>query len=215
MDPLLEQVLDKGNRVVFLDLALTAGGGVSSLIGRIKIELFYDNCPKTCENFRKLCTGEYHNPADTFDTINIAQSLAGISSSSSTSHNLKPVGYKGSTFHFIEKNKIIHGGDIDKNDGTGRSYSIYGTQFPVENYNLQHDTAGLISMKQNEHGQFGSQFSITLSPSNNSELNNRNIVFGKVLDLASMEILRKIEQVPVNHEGKPLMKMMIENCGEL
>lgn len=27
--------------------------------GRIKMELFADVCPKTCENFRQLCTGEF------------------------------------------------------------------------------------------------------------------------------------------------------------
>ena len=28
-------------------------------IGRVKIELFRDVAPKTCENFRQLCTGEF------------------------------------------------------------------------------------------------------------------------------------------------------------
>ena len=28
-------------------------------VGRIKMELFSDICPKTTENFRQLCTGEY------------------------------------------------------------------------------------------------------------------------------------------------------------
>ncbi len=27
-------------------------------IGRVVIELFNDLCPKTCENFRSLCTGK-------------------------------------------------------------------------------------------------------------------------------------------------------------
>lgn len=28
------------------------------LVGRVVVELFSDICPKTCENFRCLCTGE-------------------------------------------------------------------------------------------------------------------------------------------------------------
>ena len=35
---------------------VTIGG---TLAGRVKFELFADVCPKTCENFRQLCTGEY------------------------------------------------------------------------------------------------------------------------------------------------------------
>lgn len=32
-------------------------GGVAA--GRIKMELWKDLCPKTAENFRQFCTGEY------------------------------------------------------------------------------------------------------------------------------------------------------------
>lgn len=32
-------------------------GGVAA--GRVQFELFADICPKTAENFRQLCTGEY------------------------------------------------------------------------------------------------------------------------------------------------------------
>lgn len=46
--------------------------------GRIKMELFADVCPKTCENFRQLCTGEYRR-------------------------NSIPTGYKGCVFHRIIK----------------------------------------------------------------------------------------------------------------
>ena len=34
-------------------------------IGRIKMELFADICPKTAENFRQLCTGEFRSVAGT------------------------------------------------------------------------------------------------------------------------------------------------------
>lgn len=30
----------------------------SLIVGRVVVELFSDICPKTCENFRCLCTGE-------------------------------------------------------------------------------------------------------------------------------------------------------------
>jgi len=43
-------------------------------VGRIKMELFADAAPKTAENFRQLCTGEYRI-------------------------DKKPQGYKGSQFH--------------------------------------------------------------------------------------------------------------------
>ncbi|CAM9735167.1 unnamed protein product, partial [Bubo scandiacus] len=42
------------NRVVFFDVAI---GGQE--LGRMKIELFADVVPKTAENFRQFCTGEF------------------------------------------------------------------------------------------------------------------------------------------------------------
>ena len=54
--------IDSGNKVVFLDVDLGGGDGNDSAedgkaeegkpLGRIKLELFVNDCPKTCENFR-------------------------------------------------------------------------------------------------------------------------------------------------------------------
>ncbi|CDR41414.1 RHTO0S06e01618g2_1 [Rhodotorula toruloides] len=87
--------------------------------GRIKMELFDDICPKTAENFRQFCTGEFRE-------------------------NSLPVGYKNSIFHRVIPHFMIQGGDFINGDGTG-SQSIYGAKFADENFEVAHDQAGLLS----------------------------------------------------------------------
>lgn len=69
----------QANPVVFFDISI---GGIE--MGRMKMELFADVVPRTAENFRQLCTGEYRK-------------------------DMVPQGYKGIAFHRIIKDFMIQG----------------------------------------------------------------------------------------------------------
>jgi peptidyl-prolyl isomerase H (cyclophilin H) len=115
MDPAVAEAVARGNPVVFFDVTLAGNP-----IGRIKIELFADMCPKTAENFRQFCTGEHKK-------------------------NTLPIGYKSCGFHRIIKSFMIQGGDFINGDGTGR-ISIYGDHFADENFTLRHTSPGYVSI---------------------------------------------------------------------
>jgi len=155
--------------------------------GRIKIELFADICPKTAENFRQFCTGELKKS------------------------NL-PVGYKGCPFHRIIKGFMIQGGDFENGDGTGR-YSIYGNSFSDENFTLRHTGPGLLSMANSGPNTNGCQFFITCAKCD--WLDEKHVVFGKVIDEESLLVVRKMENIPVGAGNKPKLPVVIEQSGEL
>ena len=69
--------------------------------GRITFELFADVTPKTAENFRGLCTGEYGN--------------VGMGKKTKRLH------YMNSMVHRIVDGMCIQGGDITNDDGSGVS----------------------------------------------------------------------------------------------
>jgi len=169
------------NPVVFFDVTI---GGHNA--GRVVIELFADVTPKTAENFRQLCTGEYRKG-------DVSQ------------------GYKKCTFHRVIKDFMIQGGDFIKGDGTG-CVSIYdGEPFKDENFELKHKSAGLLSMANSGPHSNGCQFFITL---NKAEwLDGKHVVFGGVID--GMLTVRKIENVYTGAQNKPKLAVVVAECGQL
>ena len=106
---------------VFLDVAAD-----QTPLGRITVVLRDDVCPKTCENFRRLCVDHHLRGGGETTTNNNNNYNADFKG-----------GFKNSTFHRIIPNFMCQGGDFTNNDGTGGK-SIYGKTFPDENFILKH-----------------------------------------------------------------------------
>lgn len=189
----------EGEPIVFMDI--TVGG---EPLGRMKFHLFSTTHPRTAENFRQLCTGEFRTPQH--------------------ANGQKPLGYKSAKIHRVIKGFMLQGGDILHTStpsllGTG-SISIYNSRpFADEPPFLPHAKAGLLSMANNGPNTNGCQFFVTFAPARH--LDGKHVVFGQVADEESMGVVRKIEAVRTAGDGgrglgeRPVLDVRIAECGEM
>ncbi|TFK86702.1 hypothetical protein K466DRAFT_492335 [Polyporus arcularius HHB13444] len=181
---------------VFFDVAID-----NQPVGRIIFELFNDTAPKTCENFRALCTGE--------------KGLSPISE--------RPLYYKNSIIHRVIKGFMLQGGgefpshvlcwtlqDFTKRNGTGGE-SIYGGPFPDEDLSRPLDSEGLLCMANKGPNTNNSQFFITLRDC--PHLNGKHVVFGRVI--RGYEVAERIAEVPTDEKDRPRAPVVITDSGEL
>ena len=166
---------------VFMDIAIN-----SKPAGRIEIGLYGSTLPKTVENFRALCTGEN-----------------GFDSYGNRLH------YKNTTFHYIATGLMIVGGDVTMQDGLGIT-SIYGKEFPDENFKAKHEKPGMVAMHSYGKNENGCQFYISLSKTN--RMDGRFVVFGEVL--SGMEVVSRIDLIGERY-ARPGDLIVISECGEL
>ena len=119
------------NTKVYLDISID-----SKISGRMTIELFAKEVPRTSLNFYHLCKGD------------------------KKSEDGKVLHYKNCIFHRIIPGFMCQSGDFINGNGTG-GYSIYGRTFGDENFVYSHDSAGLLSMANRGPNTNSSQFFIT------------------------------------------------------
>lgn len=121
-------------------------------VGKVSFELFDDEVPNTCKNFRYLCSKSVIGKED--------------------------ADYKNTIFHRVIKDFMIQGGDTTNYDGTGGK-SMFGEKFKDESFELTHNQEGLLCMANSGPDTNGSQFYITLKKT--PWLDNKHVVFGIVI----------------------------------
>eukprot|EP01101_Sappina_pedata_P009326 TRINITY_DN5406_c0_g1_i1.p1 TRINITY_DN5406_c0_g1~~TRINITY_DN5406_c0_g1_i1.p1 ORF type:complete len:189 (-),score=37.83 TRINITY_DN5406_c0_g1_i1:20-586(-) len=161
----------------------------SEPLGRIVFELYTDIAPRTCENFRSLCTGE-----------------KGIGKCQ------VPLHYKGVKIHRCIENFAFQGGDITRGTGFGGE-SIYGAKFADENYNISHDSGGILTMANGGINCNGSQFIVTVIPA--KWLDGKHVAFGHVVE--GMDLVRSIVKNFGTRAGsiKDNGLIVVEDCGQI
>lgn len=179
------------------NLPFGAGKRVCPLI-TLKIELFDEESPRTCANFRRLCKGE------------------GISREGLhyCYQDIRP-SYKGTYFHKIIPSYGVQGGDITMRV-THNGYNYHSSAgrgwFEDECKMRRHHEEGLLSMANNGSDSNGTQFFITTSSGQEQAFNGRHVCFGRVVEGYSSFYQ---EVAPYgNVKGYPSRYVVVVGCGD-
>jgi len=152
--------------------------------GKITVQLFEKESPKTVANFVGLAEGtkEWTDPA--------------------SREKVKKPFYNGIIFHRVIPGFMIQGGDP-----LGSGIGGPGYQFEDEfDSGLKFDRPGRLAMANAGPNTNGSQFFITEGAT--THLNNRHTIFGQVYE--GQDIVQKIARVPRDRRDRPNTPVVIE-----
>jgi peptidyl-prolyl cis-trans isomerase A (cyclophilin A) len=145
--------------------------------GDIVIELFADQAPKTVDNFVGLAEGTKGPSGEPF--------------------------YDGLIFHRVIDGFMIQGG-CPEGTGTGGPGYTFEDEFHPD---LRFDRPYLLAMANAGPGTNGSQFFVTVAPTD--WLNRRHTIFGEVKDEASQQVVDAIATTPVGPGDRPTDPVVI------
>ncbi|CCW71771.1 unnamed protein product [Phytomonas sp. Hart1] len=218
-----------GQRLQDGEELLTATHGAGEPITRIRLafELFDDECPVTCENFRRLCaynntsvfdkrTTEVEGEADRFAELRVVGRTRRARPYYYYYKDLVP-SYRGTFFHKIIPNFCAQGGDITIQLAPGGANHFNGGGrvsgwFPDESNKRRFNEVGLLGMANNGPNSNGTQFFITTCSNQEQAFNERHVCFGRVLQ--GMESFLDIVALSGNPEGNPSRYVVVVDCGE-
>ncbi|WP_053666396.1 peptidylprolyl isomerase [Streptomyces sp. MMG1121] len=171
-------------------MAESTGNPIATLVtthGAIRVKLFPSHAPKTVANFVGLADGSRE-----YTELNAKGQSSG------------PF-YDGSVFHRVIDGFMIQGGDPT---GTGRGGPGYrfADEFHPE---LQFDRPYLLAMANSGPSTNGSQFFITVAPTNH--LNFKHTIFGEVADEDSRKVVDSIAATDVGAGDRPVTEVVIES----
>jgi peptidyl-prolyl cis-trans isomerase A (cyclophilin A) len=159
----------------------------STTEGEFTARLFEDRAPLTVANFTGLAEG----------TKDPATGKPG---------QVKPF-YDGLVFHRVIAGFMIQGGDPLGNGRGGPNYT-FADEFDPK---VAFDRAGLLAMANRGPNTNGSQFFITLAPT--EWLNGKHTIFGEVVD--GLDVVLKIGSLRTGPGDRPLTGVVIEKLAIL
>ncbi len=150
--------------------------------GSFTVRLFDDRAPKAVANFVGLAEG----------TKDPATGKPG---------QCKPF-YDGLTFHRVIDGFMIQGGD-PHGDGRGGPGYTFADEFDPT---LKFDRAGVLAMANRGPNTNGSQFFITLAPT--EWLTGKHTIFGEVVE--GLDVVQRIGRVKTGPGDKPVVPVVVQ-----
>lgn len=165
-----------------IDVTDVEGATLHTSEGDIEVTLFPEDAPLTVANFVGLAEGE--GPANP-ETGNAEF-------------------YDETVFHRVIDQFMIQGGDPE---GSGRGGPGY--QFEDEfDSDRTFDSAGVLAMANSGPDTNGSQFFITVAPT--EHLDNMHTIFGEVADEESQEVVDSIAALETDQQDRPVNDVVLE-----